>query len=520
VTGIHYIEGNATVSDALRSIDPRTGREAGEPVPVTTPAELAAIADRARAAAAPYAALPLATRAAGLRAIAEALGDHADQVIATADAETALGTARLTGELARTRVQLELFADAVEAGAFLEIIIDRADPLAKPAPRPDLRRMLVPVGPVAVYAASNFPLAFSVPGGDTASALAAGCPVIVKAHEAHPRTSELCARIVTDALAAAGAPDGTFAVVHGFEAGKELITHPAVKAAGFTGSLNGGRALHALASSRPEPIPFFGELGSINPVFATPGAIAERGPALAEAFIGSATLGSGQFCTKPGVLFLPAGHGLADDLATAAAKAESHPLLHQRIRDAYLVGAAALAALPGVTTLAEPGDVGPGEGFGVRPGLFQVDAAAFLANAEALLTECFGPVAVVVDVDPADVPAILDLLPGSLTGTVHLADAEATGTFVQGLLTALAAKVGRVVVNGWPTGVAVTAAMQHGGPWPAATSSQYTSVGETALRRFLRPVAYQDTPAELLPELLRDDVAVTVPRRVSQAFGA
>ncbi|HEY1177990.1 MAG TPA: aldehyde dehydrogenase family protein, partial [Phytomonospora sp.] len=351
------------------------------------------------------------------------------------------------------------------------------------------------------------------------SALAAGCPVIVKAHEAHPRTSELCGRIVAGALADAGAPDGVFAVVHGFEAGKDLITHPAVKAAGFTGSLNGGRALHALASSRPEPIPFFGELGSINPAVATPGAVAERGPALAEAFIASATLGSGQFCTKPGVLFLPTGHGLADTLAAAAAKAEPHPLLHKRIRDAYLDGAAALAALPGVTVLAEPGADDTGGGFGVRAGLFQVGAKDFLANAEALLTECFGPVSVVVDAGPEELAEILELLPGSLTGTVHLADAETSGTFVQGLLTALAAKVGRVVVNGWPTGVAVTAAMQHGGPWPAATSSQYTSVGETALRRFLRPVAYQDTPAELLPELLRDDAEGVVPRRVSEAFG-
>ncbi|MEV0650399.1 aldehyde dehydrogenase (NADP(+)) [Phytomonospora sp. NPDC050363] len=505
------------MTDALRSIDPRTGKEAGDAVEATTTIELAVIAERARAAAVDYAALPLAARAACLRAVSIALGEHADQVIATADAETALGTARLTGELARTRVQLELFADAVESGAFLEIIIDHADPAAKPTPRPDLRRMLVPLGPVAVYAASNFPLAFSVPGGDTASALAAGCPVIVKAHEGHPRTSELCARIVGDALMAAGAPDGTFAVVHGFEAGRELITHPAVKAAGFTGSLNGGRALHSLASARPEPIPFFGELGSINPVFATPGAVAERGAELAAAFVASATLGSGQFCTKPGVLFLPAGHGLEGELADAAAKASPHPLLHARIRDAYLDGAAALAGLPGVKTLAEPG--ADGEGFGVRPGLFQVGVADFLDNAEALLTECFGPVSVVVDHGPEDIARILELLPGSLTGSVHLADAESTGTFVQGLLPALAAKVGRVVVNGWPTGVAVTAAMQHGGPWPAATSSQYTSVGETAMRRFLRPVAYQDTPAELLPELLRDEAAVTVPRRVSQAFG-
>ncbi|GLZ81019.1 aldehyde dehydrogenase [Actinorhabdospora filicis] len=502
------------MTEALRSIDPRTGEATGEPVPVTSPADVDRAATRAAAAAPAFAALPLATRAALLRGISATLGAHADEIVATADAETALGTARLTGELGRTRVQFELFADAVEAGAFLEIIIDKADLDAKPTPRPDLRRMLVPLGPVAVYAASNFPLAFSVPGGDTASALAAGCPVVVKAHEAHPRTSLLCARLITEALAEGGAPDGVFSVVYGFEAGTALVRHPAIKAAGFTGSLHGGRALHDLAASRPEPIPFFGELGSVNPVVVTPAALAERGPAIAEGYVASMTLGAGQFCTKPGVLFLPEGHGLDDALAAAAAATTPHPLLHERIRDGYLAGVEALAALPGVRVLAAPGK---GEnGFSVRTGLFGVEEKYFRANTEVLLTECFGPASVVVEYAPESAADLPSLIPGSLTATVHIGTDEDAAALVAGL----ARRVGRIIVNGWPTGVAVTAAQQHGGPWPAATTSQHTSVGETAMRRWLRPVSYQDTPQALLPEVLKDTAEGTLPCRVSQSFGS
>lgn len=502
------------MTETLRGVDPRTGEPTGDPVPVTSTAEVDRAATRAAEAAPAYAALSLARRAALLRGIAAKLGDHADEIVATADTETALGAARLTGELGRTRVQFELFAAAVESGAFLEIIIDKADPDAKPTPRPDLRRMLVPLGPVAVYAASNFPLAFSVPGGDTASALAAGCPVVVKAHEAHPRTSLLCARLITEALAEGGAPDGVFDVVHGFEAGLALIQHPAIKAAGFTGSLHGGRALHDLAVARPEPIPFFGELGSVNPVVVTATALAERAASIVEGYVASATLGAGQFCTKPGVLFLPEGHGLDDALAAAAGASTPHPLLHERIRDGYLAGVETLAALPGMRVLAMPGS---GEnGFSVRTGLFGVEEKYFRANAEVLLTECFGPVSIVVEYAPESLPDLLSYLPGSLTATVHIGDGEQAAELVAGL----ARKAGRVVVNGWPTGVAVTAAQQHGGPWPAATSSQYTSVGETAMRRWSRPVSYQDTPQSLLPELLRDDADGRVPRRVSESFGS
>ncbi|WP_018347938.1 aldehyde dehydrogenase (NADP(+)) [Longispora albida] len=448
-------------------------------------------AARAAAAAAPeFAALPLTRRAGLLRAVAAELRAESAAIIAAADEESHLGVPRLTGELERTCVQLELFADAVQAGAFLEAIIDHADPAAKPAPRPDLRRMLAPLGPVAVFAASNFPLAFSVAGGDTASALAAGCPVVVKAHPGHPRTSELVASILARVL-----PTGVFGIVYGFEAGPALVQHPAIKAVGFTGSLAGGRALFDLASARPEPIPFYGELGSLNPAVVTPAAIAERGQEIAEGFIGSFTMGSGQFCTKPGLLFLPEGHGLTFDLTAVT----TGQLLTENIEKGYAAGVTDLAAAPGVRQLAGP-----------APALFTAPAAALTGP---LLEECFGPASVIVEyASPAELLSVLGTLPGSLTGTVHTG---ADDDVAPQVLPVLAGLAGRVLVNGWPTGVAVTAAQQHGGPWPSATTSMYTSVGETAIRRFLRPVAYQNVPDALLPEALQESNPLGIPRRVS-----
>ncbi|MDX6356530.1 MAG: NADP-dependent aldehyde dehydrogenase [Streptomyces sp.] len=482
-----------------------------------TSAEEVDAAVRAAAAALPALA-DRSVRSRLLRGAAGLLEESAAEVIAAADAETALGVPRLTGELARTAFQLRSFADVVDEGAFLDVIIDHPDPAAQPIPRPDLRRYKIPLGVVAVYSASNFPLAFSVPGGDTASALAAGCPVVVKAHPDHPTTSALCADLLRRAAVAAGLPADTVVLVYGFEAGVELVRHPLVSAAGFTGSIPGGRALYDAAAARPRPIPFYGELGSLNPVVVTPAAAAERAEQIGTGLAGSYTLGNGQFCTKPGLVLTPAGADgdrLVDALTGATGGALPGVLLDGRMRDNFLKGAAARAALPGVTAPVVPADV---DGVSVRPG-YVVAAASELAQEGAydlLLEECFGPLTVVVRYEgEAELAAVLDRLPGNLTATAHLGADEAAqdGGSAAALLTRLSALAGRVLVNGWPTGVAVAPAQHHGGPYPA-TTSQSTSVGATAIERWLRPVAYQDTPPALLPLELRDDNPLGVPRRV------
>ncbi|WP_327291702.1 aldehyde dehydrogenase family protein [Streptomyces sp. NBC_01198] len=494
------------------SVDPRTGKQR-EQVAVEATAEDVDAAVRAAAAAIP----PLADRSVRsrlLRAAAGALEESAAEVVAAADAETALGVPRLTGELARTAYQLRAFADVVDEGAFLDVIIDHADPAAQPIPRPDLRRMKIPLGVVAVYAASNFPLAFSVPGGDTVSALAAGCPVVVKAHPDHPATSALCADLLRGAAVAVGLPADTVVLLHGFEAGVELVRHPLVAAAGFTGSIPGGRALYDAAAARPQPIPFYGELGSLNPVVVTEAAAAERAEQIGTGLAGSFTLGAGQFCTKPGLVLAPAGEDgdrLLAALTAAAGDAAPGVLLDSRMRDNFLKGAAARAALPGVS--APVAAAGEGE-TGVRPGFVTVGAGEL---DELLLEECFGPLTVVVRYgSAAELAAVLDRLPGNLTATAHLGEAEAAeeGGAAAALLGRLTALAGRVLVNGWPTGVAVAPAQHHGGPYPATTSTS-TSVGGTAIERWLRPVAYQDTPPALLPPELRDSNPLALPRRIN-----
>ncbi|MBY8880326.1 aldehyde dehydrogenase (NADP(+)) [Actinacidiphila acidipaludis] len=508
------------------SVDPRTGKQRAEAGPAAGPVATEATADQVDAAVrAAAAALPALAdrpaRAALLRGAAGLLEESAEEIIATADAETALGVPRLTGELARTAFQLRTFADVVDEGAFLDVIIDHPDPDAKPIPRPDLRRYKIPLGVVAVYAASNFPLAFSVPGGDTASALAAGCPVVVKAHPDHPATSELCARALRRAAVAAGLPEDTVVLLHGFQAGVDLVRHPLVSAAGFTGSIPGGRALFDAAAARPRPIPFHGELGSLNPVVVTEAAAAERAEQIGTGLAGSFTLGNGQFCTKPGLVLAPSGEDgdrLVRALTGAAEQAAAGVLLDSRMRDNFVKGAAARVALPGVTTPVAPGAADDLSEQRVRAGYVVVDAADLSEQGayDLLLEECFGPLTVIVRyADAAALGAVLDRLPGNLTATAHLGAAEAgeEGGPAADLLRRLTALAGRVLVNGWPTGVAVTGAQHHGGPYPATTSTS-TSVGATAIERWLRPVAYQDTPPALLPPELRDGNPLGLPRRV------
>jgi NADP-dependent aldehyde dehydrogenase len=503
------------------SVDPRTGKQR-EQVAAEATAEDVDAAVRAAAATIPALA-DRSVRSRLLRGAAGLLEEEAAAVIATADAETALGAPRLTGELARTAYQLRAFADIVDEGAYLDVIIDHADPDAQPLPRPDLRRYKIPLGVVAVYAASNFPLAFSVPGGDTASALAAGCPVVVKAHPDHPATSALCADVLRRAAVAAGLPADTVVLLHGFQAGIELVKHPLVAAAGFTGSVPGGRALFDAAAARPRPIPFHGELGSLNPVVVTEAAAAERAEQIGTGLAGSFTLGVGQFCTKPGLVLAPGGeHGdrLVTALTGAAAATGPGVLLDARMRDNFIKGVAARAALPGVESPVTPGDGGE---HAVRPGFVTVAAAELTDKGayDLLLEECFGPLTVVVRYGSADeLAAVLDRLPGNLTATAHLGTEEAAspGGEAAALLARLTGLAGRVLVNGWPTGVAVAPAQHHGGPYPATTSTS-TSVGGTAIERWLRPVAYQDTPPALLPPELRDDNPLGVPRRVDGVPG-
>ena len=499
-----------------QGIDPRTGQPAGEPIPDHTAEDVHACVERAAQAAEWLAGASYTRRAGMLRALATAVRDAEDELVALADAETALGKQRLVGELARTAAQLDMFADVVEEGSFCEAVIDHANPDAVP-PHGDLRRMLVPLGPVAVFAASNFPFAFSVLGGDTASALAAGCPVVVKAHPSHPGLSNRVAEIASQALARTGVPADVLQVVHGYEAGRRLVTHPAITAVGFTGSTTGGRALFDLASRRPDPIPFYGELGSINPVVVTEAALAARREDIAAGLVGSFTLGSGQFCTKPGLVFAPDDEAFRKAVADHARSAQLVPMLDAKIHSAFQDGLAALCEVPGVTPVLGPERV-EGAGYQVRPTVLAVDVETFRAHAAKLTEECFGPVTLLVSYrDAAGLKSALDLLPGSLTGSLH---AEPDDPAAAGLLGILRKKAGRIIVNGWPTGVAVTWSQHHGGPWPATTSVLHTSVGATAIRRFLRPVVYQNVPDDLLPAELQEANPLGIPRRVDGALQA
>ncbi|MGW4732867.1 aldehyde dehydrogenase (NADP(+)) [Streptomyces shenzhenensis] len=495
------------------SVDPRTGKQREQVAVEATAEEVDAAV---RAAHATRAALADRTvRSAFLRSAAAGLEAARDRLIEAADAETALGPVRLTGELARTAYQLRAFADIVDEGAFLDVIINHPDDTATP-PVPDLRRIKVPLGVVAVYSASNFPFAFSVAGGDTASALAAGNPVVVKSHPDHPALSELVADTLRRAAAEHGIPAGVVGLVHGFGAGIELIKHPLVAAAGFTGSVRGGRALFDAAAARPVPIPFHGELGSLNPVVVTEAAAAERAEAIGTGLAGSMTLGVGQFCVKPGLVLAPsgaAGDQLVKSLTDAVSDTEAGVLLDHRMRDNFIAGVAERTGLDGVDSPVTPGAGGEHT---VSPGFLTVPAAKLAEEGayDLLLEECFGPVTVVARYeDETEVRAVLSRLPGNLTATVQLSAEEAAGAGRGAeILAELTPLAGRVLVNGWPTGVAVAPAQHHGGPYPATTSTS-TSVGGTAIERWLRPVVYQSTPEALLPPELRDDNPLGLPRR-------
>ncbi len=446
-------------------------------------------------------------RALACEAIAQALDDDGDAIVEMAVEETHLAEAALRGELARTAFQWRFFAEVVREGSYLEATVDhpRDTPMG---PQPDLRRMLVPVGPVAVFGASNFPLAFSTGGGDTASALAIGCPVIVKSHPSHHITSALTARAMTRALTSAGAPEGAFSMVEGLEAGVALVEHSDIRAVAFTGSLAGGRALLDRVNARPAPVPFYGELSSINPVIVLPGAADERGDEIAAGLVGSYTVRGGQLCTKPGLVFVPAGRA-GDALEAAATDATRElpaaRLLSSGISAAYGLRVGHLSVDKRVRVLARGVE---GEDGTVTPALVSAPCEAVRDD---LLEECFGPATLLARYGDLDeVYAALARLGGSLTGTVHHGSAE-EGLLCE-VLARLAPMAGRLIVGGYPTGVHVGWAQHHGGPWPA-TNTLHTSVGAAAARRFLRPLTWQDAPAEVLPSELRDGASL-VPRRV------
>ena len=459
-------------------------------------------------------------RATFLETIADEIMALGDELLERGHAESGLPIARLTGERARTTGQLRLFGDELRKGGWLGIRIDPALPDRKPLPRPGLRMRKVPLGPVAVFGASNFPLAFSVAGGDTAAALAAGCPVIVKGHSAHPGTSDLVAQAVIEAVRRCDLPDGVFSLLNGnsHALGGALVAHPHVKAVGFTGSRRGGLALLKIASERPEPIPVFAEMSSINPVLLLPGALAEKADALGAAFVGSLTMGVGQFCTNPGLLFALDSPGLDRFIAAArSALGEAAPavMLTAGIHDAYEQGVKRLLEHPKVEVLARgPEAQGKHCGRGV---LFAVTSGDLLQHPE-VMEEVFGASSVIVRCTGEEqLLEALENVEGQLTATLHLVDED--HELAARLMPVLERKAGRLIVNGWPTGVEVSHAMVHGGPYPATSDGRSTSVGTLSIERFLRPVCYQDFPDDLLPPELRAD-APAWPHRFDGAYRA
>ncbi|WP_214106681.1 aldehyde dehydrogenase family protein [Acrocarpospora catenulata] len=453
------------------------------------------------------------SRAAALRSLEQALAGHADSLVALAADETGLGIERLTGELVRTRFQLLLFADMIADGGHRRPVVDAADPAYPPAPRPDLRRELEPRGPVLNFAASNFPFAFSVLGGDSVAALAAGCSVIVKTSPGHPELSARVAHLAQDVFASLGLSSQTIQIVDDEQVARDVLQEPRLKVATFTGSTSAGSALARIAATRPAPIPFYGELGSINPVVVTPNAAHAQATELAKGLVGSVSGSAGQFCTKPGVVFVPDN---ADHFVNTAIEhfedVPKHRMLSPRIGEGYLRHRDQICDTDGVRVLAADDASRKGLNLWVTPTLAETTLDRVLDDPTLVRTEVFGPFCLFVRYRTLVqlVDAFPKLFIGNLTSTIrHTAidlDEVETLDHIRALLSACAATSGRVLLDGWPTGVSVTAAMQHGGPWPSSTDASTTSVGPNAINRFLRPVTYQSAPDVLLPEGLRKTV--------------
>jgi 2,5-dioxopentanoate dehydrogenase len=499
----HSHEGNGA---AFRGVDPAKGEQLEPVYHCASIADLNRAADLAEEAFVVYRKLSGRERGRFLRHIADGLEAIVPELVERANRETALPEARLKGESARTINQLRLFAQVVEEGSWVNARIDPAQPDRKPLPRSDIRSMMKALGPVAVFGASNFPLAFSVAGGDTAAAFAAGNPVIVKAHHAHPGTSEMVGQVIARSVRECGLPTGVFALLFGAgsEIGAALVDHPNVKAVGFTGSLAAGKALMQRAAARPEPIPCFMEMSSVNPLFVLPEALKTRGTQIAAGLFGSFTLGVGQFCTKPGLIYLPRNadaDALVAEVKALVEKASLSPMLTEGISKSYRSGIAGRQAQPQVNTVAQASSDGAANNY-AAPVLMEIDAKDLLTNPE-LSTEIFGPSALVIRYDSSE--QLMELaggIEGQLTATLHASDAD-LAKFAD-LIAILERKAGRLIVNGFPTGVEVCHAMVHGGPYPATSDSRATSVGTYSIYRFVRPVCYQDFPQAALPDELKD----------------
>ena len=496
VTGEHLIDGAWIGTETRFQSEPAHGPSRA--FSAGTPELVDRAARAAERAFESYGASSREDRAAFLEAIAEEIEARGAEITEIGTQETGLPEARLEGERGRTTGQLRLFAEHVRSGAHLDLRHDAAVPDRAPLPRPDLRVVQRPLGPVAVFGASNFPLAFSVAGGDTAAALAAGCPVVVKGHSAHPGTGEVVARAIHAAIGRCGVGPGVFSLIQGGsrEVGQALVTHPLVRAVGFTGSLAGGRALFDLCAARPEPIPFYGELGSVNPMFVLPGALAARGEAIAAGWAASLTMGAGQFCTNPGIAVLPEGpegDAFVEAAADALSRVEPQTMLTDGIAEAFARGRDRMAAAPGLTERAAQA----AEGRRAAPHLYETDEATFLAE-RALAEEVFGPLGLVVRAGEGGMGRVARAMAGQLTATIHMDEGDTEAA--RALMPLLERMAGRVLVDGFPTGVEVADAMVHGGPYPASTNFGATSVGTLSIRRFLRPVCYQNVPEALLPE--------------------
>jgi len=495
-------------SETFFGINPANGEQLQPAFSSSTTADVEQACELAWSSFDRYRSTTPEARAKFLEAIAEQILAIGDELLERANAESGLPLPRLTGERARTVGQLRLFADELRRGGWQGLRIDPAMPDRKPLPRSDLRQRKIPVGPVAVFGASNFPLAFSVAGGDTASALAAGCPVVVKGHPAHPGTSELVAQAIVKAVRECGLPPGVFSLVNGISnaLGGALVAHPRIKSVGFTGSRAGGLALMKIAAERPEPIPVYAEMSSINPVLLLPGALRARGEALGKEFVASLTLGVGQFCTNPGIVFALEGPELqtfVDAAAAAVKQTQPATMLTPGIHSAYERGVDELLKHQKLTSIARGGE-STGKHCG-RAALFATTAAD-LAKHPEVAHEVFGASSIVVRAkSEAELASALEALEGQLTATLHVTEED--HALAARLLPILERRAGRILANGWPTGVEVSHAMVHGGPFPATSDGRSTSVGTLAIERFLRPVCYQDLPDALLPAELRGNGA-------------
>lgn len=510
-----WIEGQ---SGTYQAVNPATGQVMEPVLSKASSEQVTQAVAAADGCASAFRRCTLAKRAEFLRACADEIMALGDDLVQRAMAETGLPQGRIEGERGRTCFQLNMFADVVDAGDFLDVRIDTAMPDRQPLPRPDLRSMNQAIGPVVVFGASNFPLAFSVAGGDTASAFAAGCPVLVKGHSSHPGTSELVAQAIDKAVKKTGLPAGVFSLLMGAgrEVGSALVVAPEVKAVGFTGSFAGGMTLVKLANERPEPIPVFTEMGSLNPVLLLPKLLDKSAEQVAEAFVGSLNMGVGQFCTNPGLVLAlesPALDRFIKATVECMKKQPAGVMLNEGIQQAYNQGVASISGQAGVTKEAVGESYESKPGFCCQPTLMTVTGVDFISNSE-LTEEIFGPASLLVKCkDLAELQDVVKSLNGQLTGTVHSAEGEMSD--YEELVDALSQRVGRLLVNGFPTGVEVCHAMVHGGPFPAASDVRFTSVGSAAIYRFLRPICLQNYPQEMFPQQLQDSNPLNIWRLVN-----